>query len=82
MFDLSSESAKRRDAYGRTQFGQGCLLARRLVEAGVPFITLYEGGWDHVGVFAALGQRLPSFETTIAALIDDSISAVCCARHW
>ncbi|MGC4005842.1 MAG: DUF1501 domain-containing protein [Pirellulales bacterium] len=51
-FDLSGEPDKLRDAYGRTVFGQGCLLARRLVEAGVPFIEVYsigstgDQGWD------------------------------------
>jgi uncharacterized protein (DUF1501 family) len=71
-FDIHREPDKVRDAYGRTSFGQRALLARRLVEAGVPFITLYEGGWDHhEGIFAALNRRLPPFEATVAALIDD-----------
>ena len=47
-FDISREDPTRvRDAYGRNSFGQRALLARRLVEAGVPFVTLNEGGWDH-----------------------------------
>ena len=46
-FDMEREPNRIRDAYGRTTFGQQALLARRLVEAGVPFITLYSGGWDH-----------------------------------
>ena len=46
-FDIGREPDRVRDAYGRNPFGQRRLLARRLVEAGVPFITLYEGGWDH-----------------------------------
>src|SRR5262249_4454002 len=63
---------KVRDAFGRTPFGQRALLARRLVEAGVPFITLYEGGWDHhTDIFDRLNQRLPAFEATIASLIED-----------
>jgi hypothetical protein len=71
-FDIHREPARVRDRYGRTPFGQRALLARRLVEAGVPFITLYEGGWDHhVGVFAALRQRLPIFDATVSALIQD-----------
>ncbi|MSR53375.1 MAG: DUF1501 domain-containing protein [Gemmataceae bacterium] len=45
-FDLSEEPIKVRDAYGRNLFGQGCLLARRLVERGVPFIEVNLGGWD------------------------------------
>ena len=71
-FDIGRETDRVRDAYGRTSFGQRALLARRLVEAGVPFVTLYEGGWDHhAKLFASLTQRLPSFEATIAALIED-----------
>ena len=45
-FDLSRESDKMRDAYGRTKFGAGCLLARRLVEAGVTFVEVNQDGWD------------------------------------
>ena len=59
-FNLSAEPDKVREAYGRTTYGQGCLLARRLVEAGVKFVTVYfasniggqsttEGGWDTHG---------------------------------
>ena len=59
-FDLSAESDKVRDAYGRTTYGQGCLLARRLAESGVKFVTVYfsnsiggqstkNGGWDTHG---------------------------------
>jgi hypothetical protein len=71
-FDIHREPDRVRDAYGRTSFGQRALLARRLVEAGVPFITLYEGGWDHhTKLFSSLTQRLPSFEATIAGLIED-----------
>ncbi|MFQ5734085.1 MAG: DUF1501 domain-containing protein, partial [Planctomycetaceae bacterium] len=71
-FDIHSESDKVRDAYGRNSFGQRALLGRRLVEAGVPFVTLYEGGWDHhVDVFGRCKKRLPTFDATIATLIDD-----------
>jgi uncharacterized protein (DUF1501 family) len=45
-FDLSQEKAKVRDAYGRTPFGQGCLLARRLVETGVTCVEVVSNGWD------------------------------------
>ena len=66
-FDIGREPDRVRDAYGRTPFGQRALLARRLVEAGVPFVTLYEGGWDHhIGIFNALKARLPSFDATLA----------------
>lgn len=71
-FDVHREPDRIREAYGRSTFGQRALLARRLVEAGVPFITLYEGGWDHhEQIFSALNRRLPAFESTIAALIQD-----------
>ncbi len=71
-FDISREPDAVRDRYGRNGFGQRALLARRLVEAGVPFITLNEGGWDHHrDIFNALRTRLPAFEATIAALIED-----------
>jgi hypothetical protein len=71
-FDISREPDRLRDRYGRSSFGQRALLARRLVEAGVPFITLYFGGWDdHTKLFASLKKRLPPFEATVATLIDD-----------
>jgi hypothetical protein len=71
-FDISQESDATRDAYGRHSLGQRALLARRLVEAGVPFITLYDGGWDHHSeIFPAMRKRLPLFEGAIAALIND-----------
>jgi hypothetical protein len=70
--DIHNEPEKVRDTYGRSAFGQRALLARRLVEAGVPFITLYDGGWDHHSdIFPGLAKRLPAFETAIAALITD-----------
>jgi hypothetical protein len=71
-FEIQREPEALREQYGRNGFGQRALLARRLVEAGVPFITLYEGGWDHHrDLFPALQKRLPAFEATIAALIED-----------
>ena len=71
-FDIHSESAATRDAYGRHSFGQRALLARRLVEAGVPFVTLYHGGWDHHrDIFKSLKTKLPPFEAAVAALIAD-----------
>lgn len=71
-FDIHSETPEVRDRYGRNSFGQRVLLARRLVEAGVPFITLNEGGWDHhTNLFTTLKDRLPKFENSIATLIED-----------
>ena len=71
-FDLNLESDATRDAYGRNTFGQQALLSRRLVEAGVPFVTLSDGGWDHHSdIFDALATRLPRWDQTVAALISD-----------
>jgi hypothetical protein len=71
-FDIGREDEKTREAYGRNAFGQRCLLARRLVEGGVPFITVYDGGWDsHANLFGSLAKRLPSWDATVATLISD-----------
>jgi len=71
-FDIAREPDRVRDAYGRTNFGQRALLARRLVEDGVPFVTLYEGGWDHHSkLFDAFKKRMPAWERTVAALVTD-----------
>ncbi len=71
-FDIHSEPDEVRDRFGRTGFGQRALLARRLVEAGVPFVTLYDGGWDHhVDMFPRLKKQLPPLESSVAALIND-----------
>ncbi|HTM53962.1 MAG TPA: DUF1501 domain-containing protein [Pirellulales bacterium] len=73
-FDLSREPASLRERYGRTQAGQGCLLARRLVEAGVTFVTVLSGGeWDtHRDNFTTLKDRsLPPVDQALATLIAD-----------
>ncbi len=81
-FDLSTEDPKLRDAYGRTSYGQSCLLARRLVESGVRFVTVYysstiggkgSGGWDtHADNFNQLKNRLlPPTDQTLPTLIED-----------
>jgi len=73
-FDISREDAATRDRYGRTSVGQRCLLARRLVEAGVTFVTVLSGGeWDtHVNNFSILkNQSLPPFDCAVAALVSD-----------
>ncbi|HEX3727032.1 MAG TPA: DUF1501 domain-containing protein, partial [Pirellulales bacterium] len=71
-FDIHAEPDTIRDRYGRNSFGQRALLARRLVEAGVPFVTLYDGGWDHhADIFAGIAKKLPPFENAIANLIED-----------
>ena len=71
-FDIKAESAKSRDAYGRNAAGQRMLLARRLVEAGVRFVSLTYGGWDHHdNIKKANGQQMPNFDKAYAALIRD-----------
>ncbi len=72
-FDLNRESQSLRDGYGANPFGQGVLAARRLVEAGVRFVTVSLGGWDtHNQNFTALKTRLlPQLDQTLAALIKD-----------
>jgi hypothetical protein len=86
-FDLSSEPLAMRERYGRTSYGQGCLLARRLVEAGVRFVTVYfaatiggqrfEGGWDTHGfnsnpMYPILDNYLlPITDLTLPTLLED-----------
>lgn len=81
-FDLNQETAALRDAYGRTTYGQSCLLARRLIQSGVRFVTVYYSdriggkgshGWDtHQNNFNDLKDRLlPSTDQTVPTLIAD-----------
>ncbi|VTS01664.1 DUF1501 domain-containing protein [Tuwongella immobilis] len=72
-FDLSQESLKTRERYGRNSLGQSCLLARRLIESGVQFVTIADGGWDtHTNNFKSLKDRLlPRLDTGYSALIED-----------
>jgi len=71
-FDLSAESAETREKYGRTKFGQGCLLARRLVESGVRFVEVQSGGWDmHKQLADGMEDRGGEFDRTFAALVAD-----------
>jgi len=71
-FDIHREPDEVREKFGRDSFGQRCLLARRLVEAGVPFTTVYDGGWDHHReIFPACRKRLPGWDSSVAALIED-----------
>ncbi len=71
-FDLTREDPALRDRYGRTRVGQGCLLARRLIEAGVTFVTVNDGGWDHHReVFKNCRKKLPPLDQAISALVTD-----------
>ena len=71
-FDLPAESDKLRDDYGRTNLGQSCLLARRLIEAGTRFVTVTSGGWDtHTKNFTGLKKLLPPLDQAFPALVTD-----------
>ncbi len=79
-FDLSSEDAALRSRYGHmpwsetalTRFGQTCLVARRLVERGVPYITINYGGWDtHTEHFRTMQTKLPELDQGLATLLED-----------
>lgn len=73
VFDLSKEKPELRDRYGRHTFGQDCLAARRLVEAGVPYIVInYPGGWDtHKDHFQTMNRQTVQLDQGIAALLLD-----------
>jgi len=73
VFDLSQEKDDLRDRYGRTTFGQSCLAARRLVERGVPYVTInYRGDWDtHKENFQTMNKRLPELDKGLSTLLDD-----------
>ena len=79
-FDISAEATQTRDRYGRHIFGQSALLARRLVEAGVTFVTVNTEPWDHHGTANRLatepGARklIPPVDRAIAALIEDLVA--------
>ncbi len=71
-FDISSEDPKLRDKYGRHQYGQSALLARRLVEAGTRCVTINTGYWDHHNdIEKGLEEHLPPLDRAIWALVED-----------
>ena len=72
-FDLGQETDKTRERYGKNSLGQGCLLARRLIESGVQFVTVTDGGWDtHTDNFKSLKNRLmPRVDRGLSALVED-----------
>jgi hypothetical protein len=71
-FRLDEEPNRLRDAYGRSAFGQGCLMARRLVEAGVTFVEVQSSGWDtHGNELPALKKLIPPVDQGTAALLTD-----------
>jgi hypothetical protein len=73
VFNLENEPTELRDRYGRNTFGQECLAARRMVEAGVPYITIsFPGGWDtHSNHFATMRAQCPMLDQGLATLLQD-----------
>lgn len=72
VFDFSDEPAALRDAYGDSQFGKGCLLARRLVEAGVTYVEVRSNGWDtHQDNFEKISELAAGVDPASATLIGD-----------
>jgi hypothetical protein len=72
VFDLASETDEMRERYGRNTFGQSCLTARRLVEHGVPYVTINYKGWDtHKRHFETMRQKLPQMDQGMATLLTD-----------
>jgi len=73
VFDLSMEKPELRDRYGKNTFGQDCLVARRLAEAGVPYIVInYPAGWDtHKDHFATMRRQCPQLDQGLATLLAD-----------
>lgn len=72
VFDMSNEKDELKDRYGRNKFGQSCLMARRLVEIGVPYITVNYGGWDtHKQNFETMRRKLPELDKGMATLLQD-----------
>jgi len=72
-FKVAQEPDEVQERYGKTGFGRGCLMARRLVEAGVPFVEVDLGGWDnHQNIFPTLqDQKLPEMDRAMSALVED-----------
>jgi hypothetical protein len=72
LFDLAQEKDELRERYGRNTFGQSCLMARRLVEAGVPWVTINYAGWDtHKNHFQVMERKLPEMDRAMSALLAD-----------
>ncbi len=72
VFDLTTEKDVVRERYGRNTFGQACLVARRLIEKGVRYVTINYKGWDtHKQNFQAMRRNLPNLDSGMSALIED-----------
>ena len=72
IFDLTTEKDDIRDRYGRSKFGQCCLVARRLIESGVLYVTINYEGWDtHNQHFETMRRKLPEMDNAVSALLQD-----------
>ncbi len=72
VFDIKTEDEKLRERYGRSEFGASCLVARKLVEAGVPYVTINYQGWDtHKKHFETMNRKLPELDRGFSTLLDD-----------
>ena len=72
VFELAQEKDDLRDRYGRNTFGQSCLMARRLVERGVPYVTINYKGWDtHKQHFQIMRRKLPEMDKAMSTLLVD-----------
>lgn len=72
VFDISKEPQEKRDRYGSSRFGQGLLLAKRLVSSGVRFVEIVKGGWDmHNDLWNSIPQQAGEIDQAISTLIED-----------
>ncbi len=72
VFDLSKESEEVRESYGQNPLGQGCLLARRLVEQGIRYVEINHGGWDmHQELYERLDEKATMLDTALSSLLRD-----------
>ncbi|MDF7808964.1 DUF1501 domain-containing protein [Pontiellaceae bacterium B12219] len=72
VFDITTENPKLRERYGKSDFGASCLIARKLVEAGVPYVTINYTGWDtHKKHFDLMNNKLTEMDRGFSTLLDD-----------
>ena len=87
LMDLSSESQATLDLYGcdpnQASFARACLLARRMVERGVRFVSIYHEGWDaHADVEGNVRRNCEATDQASAALVTDLKQRVCLTKRW
>jgi uncharacterized protein (DUF1501 family) len=90
VFDLTQETDAVRASYGKNKFGQSCLVARRLVERGVPFVAINYGGWDtHKANFPTMKRKVPELDKAASALLEElsqrgllDSTIVCCMGEF